>query len=62
MRHYRLALALAAASLAVTAPGHAGTASTDGYYGHYQQTCITKRIRTEDPYGKTVTKRVRICQ
>jgi hypothetical protein len=27
-----------------------------------QQTCITKRIRTEGLYGKTVTKRVRICQ
>lgn len=62
MRHYLLALALAAASLAFTAPGHAGTAYADGYYGHYQQTCITKRIRTEGLYGKTVTKRVRICQ
>ena len=62
MRHYLLALALAAASLAFTAPGHAGTSHGEGYYGHYQQNCITKRIRTEDQYGKTVVKRVRICQ
>ncbi|MCR6500815.1 hypothetical protein MUO32_17335 [Shinella sp. CPCC 101442] len=62
MRQYLLALALAAASLAFTAPGHAGTAYADGYYGHYQQNCITKRMRMEDHTGKTVTKRVRICQ
>ena len=62
MRHYLLALALAAASLSFTATGHAGTAYVEGYYGRYQQTCITKRVRTEDPYGKTVVKRVRICQ
>lgn len=62
MRHYLLALTLAAASLAFTATGHAGTSYGEGYYGHYQQTCITKRIRTVDAYGATVTKRVRICQ
>lgn len=62
MRHYLLALALATASLAFTATGHAGAPYADGYYGHYQQTCITKRIRTEDPHGKTIIKRVRICQ
>ncbi|MCJ8054234.1 hypothetical protein GB928_008705 [Shinella curvata] len=62
MHHNLIALALAAASLAFTAPGHAGTPSADGYYGHYQQTCITKRTRMEDHTGKTITKRVRICR
>ncbi len=65
MRHYLLALALAAASLALSTPGQAGASyasAQQGYYGHYQQTCITKRMRTEDRAGKTVTKRVRICQ
>ena len=62
MRHYLLALALAAASLSFTSTGHAGNGYGQGYYGHYQQNCITKRIRTADAYGRTVTKRVRICQ
>jgi hypothetical protein len=62
MRHNLLALALAAASLAFTAPGHAGPTYADGTYGHYQQTCITKRVQTQDQHGKAVTKRVRICQ
>jgi hypothetical protein len=62
MRLYLLALTLAALSFTFTATGHAGTPYAEGYYGHYQQTCITKRIRTADPYGKTITKRVRICQ
>lgn len=62
MRQYLLALALAAISLTFTATGHAGTSHAEGYYGHYQQTCITKRIRTESHDGRTVTKRVRICQ
>jgi hypothetical protein len=62
MRHTLLALAIAAVSLAFTATGHAGTSYGEGYYGHYQQSCITKRIRTVDAYGKTITKRVRICQ
>jgi hypothetical protein len=62
MRHYLLALALAAASLAFTATGHAGPSYANGTYGHYQQTCITKRVQTQDQHGKAVTKRVRICQ
>ena len=62
MRHYLLALALAAASLVFSVPGHAGTPYAEGYYGHDQQTCITKRIRAEDRAGRSVTKRVRICQ
>lgn len=62
MRHSLLALALAAVSFTFIATGHAGTPYAQGYYGHYQQTCITKRIRTEDPHGKSITKRVRICQ
>ncbi|MCO5153312.1 MULTISPECIES: hypothetical protein [unclassified Shinella] len=62
MRPNLAALAIAAASFVFTAPGHAGTSYGEGYYGHYQQTCITKRIRMENPYGKTITKRVRICQ
>lgn len=62
MRHNLLALALAAASLAFTATGHAGPSHADGYYGHYQQSCITKRIQTQDQHGKATTKRVRICQ
>lgn len=62
MRHYLLAIALAAASFAFTATGHAGTSYTDGYYGHYQQNCVTKRIRTTDRHGKSVVKRVRVCR
>ena len=62
MRHTLLALALAAASLALTTAGHAGTSYGEGYYGQYQQTCVTKRIRTTDAYGRTITKRVRICR
>ncbi len=65
MRHTLIALVLASASIAFSAPGQAGASYADaqqGYYGHYQQTCITKRMRTEDRAGKTVTKRVRICQ
>ncbi len=62
MRQILIALTLAAASLAFTATGHAGNAYGEGYYGHYQQSCITKRIRTVDAYGRTITKRVRICQ
>lgn len=62
MRHYLLALGLAAASLVFTAPGHAGASYAEGYYGHYQQSCITKRVRAGDSTGRTVTKRVRICQ
>ncbi|MEW9616831.1 hypothetical protein AB3G45_23785 [Shinella sp. S4-D37] len=62
MRPHLIALAIAAASLVSTASGHAGSSHGEGYYGHYQQTCITKRIRSEDPHGKTITKRVRICQ
>ena len=62
MRHTLLALSLAAASLTFTSSGHAGNAYGEGYYGHYQQNCITKRIRTADAYGRSVTKRVRICQ
>ncbi len=62
MRPHLIALAIAATSLVFTAPGHAGSSHGEGYYGHYQQTCITKRIRSEDPHGKTITKRVRICQ
>lgn len=62
MRHYLLALGLAAASLAFTATGHAGMSYVDDSYGHHQQTCITKRIQTLDQHGKTVSKRVRICQ
>ena len=62
MRHTVLALAIAAASLVFTSYGHAGTAYGEGSYGHYQQNCITKRIRTADAYGRTVSKRVRICQ
>jgi hypothetical protein len=62
MRHVLIALTLAAASLAFTATGHAGNAYGEGYYGHYQQSCITKRIRTVDAYGRSITKRVRICQ
>ena len=62
MRPHLIALAIAAASLVFTAPGHAGSSHGEGYYGHYQQTCITKRIRSEDPHGKTITNRVRICQ
>ena len=62
MRHYLLALALAAASLVFSVPGHAGTPYVEGYYGHYQQSCITKRMETRDQTGRTVTKRVRICQ
>ena len=61
MRPLLSALVLAAAAFGFTAPGKAGNPG-EGYYGHYQQTCITKRIRTENPYGKTITKRVRICQ
>ena len=57
-----LALALAAASITLPSTGHAGTSHGEGYYGHYQQNCITKRIRTADAYGRTVTKRVRICR
>lgn len=65
MRHTLLALLLASAALAFSAPGQADASNAyaqQGYYGHYQQTCITKRMRTEDRAGKTVTKRVRICQ
>ncbi len=65
MRHTVLALVLASTALAFSAPGQAGASyvyAQQGYYGHYQQTCITKRMRTEDRTGKTVTKRVRICQ
>ncbi|GMB81051.1 hypothetical protein NN6n1_18340 [Shinella zoogloeoides] len=61
MRPLLSVLVLAAATLAFTAPGNAG-APREGYYGHYQQNCITKRIRTADAYGRIVTKRVRICQ
>ena len=62
MRPYLAALAIAATAFIFTAPGHAGTSHGEGYYGHYQQACITKRIRTEAPHGKTIIKRVRICQ
>lgn len=62
MHHDLLALALAAASLVYTVPGHADTPSADGYHGHDRQTCITRRTRLEDHTGKTVTKRVRICR
>ncbi|MGB3812954.1 MAG: hypothetical protein WA950_06975 [Shinella sp.] len=62
MRRTLIALAFAAASLTATSIGHAGTAYGDGYYGHYQQNCITKRIRTTDADGRAVTKRVRICR
>ena len=62
MRHYLLALALAAASLAFTSAGHAGNAYGEGYYGHYQQSCITKRVSTVDARGRAVVKRVRICR
>ena len=62
MRQILIALTLAAASLAFTATGHAGNAYGEGYYGHYQQSCITKRMETRDETGRTVTKRVRICQ
>lgn len=61
MRHSLLAIALAA-SFAFAATGHAGAPSGEGYYGHYQQNCITKRIRTTDRHGKSVVKRVRICR
>ena len=60
MRLTLLALALAASSFA--SAGHAGSGYGQGYYGRYQQNCITKRIRTTDAYGRTVVKRVRICQ
>lgn len=62
MRLTLLALALAASSFAFATAGHAGNGYGQGYYGHYQQNCITKRIRTTDAYGRTVVKRVRICQ
>ena len=62
MRLTLLALALAASSFAFVTAGHAGNDYVEGYYGHYQQSCITKRIRTTDAYGRTVVKRVRICQ
>jgi hypothetical protein len=62
MRRTLIALALAATSLIATSIGHAGTAYSDSYYGHYQQNCITKRIRTIDADGRAVTKRVRICR
>ena len=62
MRQYLLAVALAAVYLIFTATGHAGASYADGFYGHYQQSCITKRIRTEGRDGRMVTKRVRICQ
>jgi hypothetical protein len=62
MRHYLLAIALAAASLSFTGSGHAGGQYAVDYYGAYQQKCFTKRIATEDLQGKRVTKRVRICQ
>ena len=61
MRHFLAAAALAATSLAFSTTGHAGTSYGEGYYGHYQQNCITKRIRSADAYGRAVTKRVRIC-
>ena len=65
MRHTLLALVLASASLAFSAPGQADASyayAQQGYYGHYQQSCITKRMETRDQTGRTVTKRVRICQ
>jgi hypothetical protein len=62
MRHYLLALALAAASLAFTATGHAGLSVTHGTNGRDPQTCITKRVQTTDQHGKATSKRVRICQ
>lgn len=61
MRQTLLALALAAASLAFTATGHAGTSYGEGYSAHDRQNCITKRIRTADASGRRITKRVRIC-
>jgi hypothetical protein len=61
MRPTLLAVALAAALLPLTSASHAGASYGDGYYGPYQQNCITKRIRTADAYGRPVTKRVRIC-
>ncbi|WPE18944.1 hypothetical protein [Shinella zoogloeoides] len=61
MRPLLSILVLAAATLAFTASGKAGGRG-EGYYGHYQQNCITKRIRTTDAYGRIVTKRVRICR
>ena len=61
MRPLLSALVLAATTFAFTAPGKAGNPG-EGYYGHYQQNCITKRIRTTDAYGRIVTKRVRICR
>lgn len=62
MRRTLLALALAAASLAVPSAGHAGNTRGEGYYGHYQQSCITRRISGVDARGRTVVKRVRICR
>ncbi len=62
MRHCLLTLALAVAALTFSSAGHAGTSYPEGYYGHYQQTCITKRVRTTDAHGRTITKRVRICR
>jgi hypothetical protein len=59
MRHYLLALGLAAASLALTATGHADT----GYASlSSQQSCTTKRVQALDQHGKAISKRVRICQ
>lgn len=61
MRPTLLALALAGVLFPFTPVSHADASYGEGYYGHYQQNCITKRIRTADAYGRPVTKRVRIC-
>ena len=59
MRHYLLAIALAAASVALSVPGHAGTAYSEG---DGQLTCITKRVNMKDNSGKIAIRRVRVCQ
>ena len=59
MRHYLLAIALAAASLALSVPGHAGTTHGEG---DGRQTCITKRLNMKDNSGKSAIRRVRVCQ
>lgn len=62
MRHYLLALAIAAASFCFTGNGNAETRHSVQYYGDYQQKCFTKRIKVQDQRGDWITKRVRICQ
>ncbi|WP_341643331.1 hypothetical protein [Thauera sp. SDU_THAU2] len=62
MRHYCLALALAAASLAFTVSGHAGLRYGEERSSILGRTCVTKEIRNADRDGRAVMRRVRLCR